>query len=147
MVIRIGTCSDEKEKMNKTFTVKKEFTQATLKEATSIVDPVIIITQPTDVSNINYCYIPALGRYYYIQDITALTGNRVALNCHCDVLMSFKSQIKNCQAIIDKSQQSSNSNVYLNDESFITECKDVLQSLEFPSGFTSSDTIIITAGG
>lgn len=147
MQIKIGYSKDEKNKVSKTFTVKHTYNNAKLKEDTSIVNPTIILGTVDDLADVNYMYIPTFKRYYYVNNIVALTGSRIALECACDVLNSFKSDIGKCKAIIDKQESTSLSSMYINDGSYVNDCRSVTQSLAFPSGFTSTDFILITAGG
>lgn len=147
MQIRIGYTTDERNKVTKNVTYTHTYNGAILKQDTSLVNPVIILGTEDDLASINYMYIPNFKRYYFVNDITAVTGGRFAINCSCDVLMSFKSDILNCQAIIDKQQSSSLSSKYIDDNSYVTECRTVVQAKEFPSGFSKTSNIIITAGG
>jgi len=147
MQIKIGYSKDEKNKVSKSFTIKHTYNNAKLKEDTSIVNPTIILGTVDDLADINYMYIPTFKRYYYVNNIVALTGSRIALECACDVLNSFKNDILKCKAIINKQQSSSLSSKYIDDNSYVTECRTVVQAKEFPHGFTSTANIIITAGG
>lgn len=146
MNIQVGYTRDEREKVDKSFTVV-ETVNAQMKEDTAIVNPVFILKSFNGIHNINYIYVPTLGRYYFVTEIKMLTGDRFSLHCKCDVLMSFKSSIRNCFAVIDKQQSTAISSKYIDDGSYVTECKDVVQSINFPSGFNKTSNIIITAGG
>lgn len=53
-----------------------------------------IIIQNRDMSNVNYIYINDFNRYYYISEIKVMTGGVIELSCKVDVLMSFKTEIK-----------------------------------------------------
>lgn len=66
---------------------------ATAKGDISIISPVLILNY-TDMTDINYCYISELNRYYYINNFTYLTGKRIQLNLGIDVLMSYADEIK-----------------------------------------------------
>ena len=66
---------------------------STAKGDISLLSPVLILNY-TDMSNINYCYISELKRYYYIKNYTYLTGKRIQLNLEIDVLMSYADEIK-----------------------------------------------------
>lgn len=147
MQIKIGYTKDEPHKVDKTFTVKHTLNNCVLKEDTSVISPTFILSTVSDFADINYCYVSALKRYYYVNNIVCLVGGRIALECKCDVLMSFKEDIRKTRAIIDKQQSTNLSSNYINDNSYVTECRDVVQSYEFPSGFSKVSTIIITAGG
>lgn len=147
MQIRVGYTTDEKNKVSKSFKVTHTYNSAILKQDTSIVEPTIILGTVDDLADINYMYIPSFKRFYFVNNIIAMTGGRIALECKCDVLNSFKADIRKCKAIIDKQQSSSLSSKYIDDSSYVTECRTVVQAKEFPSGFSKSANIIITAGG
>ena len=66
---------------------------ATAKGDISVISPVLILNY-TDMSNINYCYITEMNRYYYIKNVTYLTGKRIQLFLEVDVLMSYADEIK-----------------------------------------------------
>lgn len=66
---------------------------ATAKGDISVISPVLILNY-TDMSDVNYCYISELNRYYYINNFTYLTGKRIQLNLAIDVLMSYADEIK-----------------------------------------------------
>ena len=61
----------------------------------------------------NYCQIPEFGRSYFITNIVSERGKKVIINCHVDVLETYKDQIKECECIAARS--SSNYNPYLTD--------------------------------
>lgn len=60
-----------------------------LKDNTSVTDPSIIIEYGS-MPAANYAYIADLGRYYFINQITALSATLWRLDMHVDVLMSYK---------------------------------------------------------
>ena len=66
---------------------------ATAKGDINIISPTLII-QNTDMTNINYCYITELKRYYFLTNYTYITGQRIELHCNVDVLMSYADEIK-----------------------------------------------------
>ena len=80
-------------------------------DTTNIIRPTIIID--TRAFNFNYVYIPDFGRYYYVDNIQLLNGQRIALQLSCDVLMSHANTIRSSQCIADRS--SSHVNVHLVD--------------------------------
>lgn len=72
------------------------YDNVTFLESTSIIEPTFMIGGVTDIgifSNINYAYLPRLGRYYFVDDYTMETGGRVALKCSIDVLKTFSKDI------------------------------------------------------
>lgn len=64
-----------------------------LKENTSIMNPSIIITGLDAWTFVNYAYIPDFGRYYFVQNVTALNNTTCQIDLSVDVLASFKSSI------------------------------------------------------
>lgn len=146
MNIDIGRSGTALNHLTKSFTNVKTCS-AQIKENTSIVDPVFIVSTFSNVASCNYVKCATWGRNYYIKDITALTGDRVAISCHCDVLASFAGEIRGCGALVDKQQYDAKSSKYINDGSYVMECDTVVQSYNFPYSFDSETTILITAGG
>lgn len=72
-----------------------------LKQPTGTSNPVLIV-QGFNFSW-NYCYIPAWGRYYFFDEPTILTGVRVEIQCSCDVLATYKTNIQSYNAFVERS--------------------------------------------
>lgn len=67
-----------------------------LYEDSSIVNPVVRLDyDDTVLPAMNYAYVPAWNRYYYITDISALVGGGMRIAMTCDVLMTYKGSILN----------------------------------------------------
>lgn len=130
--------------------IKKALTQITtmtgsLKEETSIVDPVILVEGTmANFVGANYIYIPEFRRYYYIHDIISVRMNLIELHCHCDVLMSFSDAILAQTGIV--ARQENNWNLYLDDGSFKTYSNPMILTKAFPSGFTTQSFALVVAG-
>ena len=119
--------------------------QGTLKDETSIIDPIITIEcNMSDVRNANYMHITAFNRYYFIRNIRSITNNLVEFTCHVDVLMSFRSEILANSAIIRK--QENVWNLYLNDGSLRIYQNPNVLTRAFPSGFTHQEFVLAIAG-
>ena len=56
----------------------------------------------------NYCFIPDLNRYYFIENIEKMNGSIYKIRITVDVLKSFSTQIENINAIITKSENPNN---------------------------------------
>ena len=145
MELKLYRCSDENERVDKSPTLLRTVS-GKAKDSVSITRPVFII-ETISVNGLNYLYCTEYGRYYYITDIVTMTGNRIALHCKCDVLMSFRSQIRSCTAIINKQEGEDKSSKYIDDGSYVTQCNEVIQAIEFPNALNGEQTILITAGG
>ena len=146
-VILYNTTSDNRV-LNKHITLIKEI-NAELKDADDVISPTLKIQRFKDWEKVNYIYIKSFNRYYYVNTIKQLLGNTILLDCSVDVLMSNKNAIRNLTCIIDKQENSSTtySDKYLDDGSFITECRTFNSILNFPQGFNDDgEFILITAG-
>lgn len=60
-----------------------------LKEDCSVYEPVFVLTS----SNLNWNYLSAWNRYYYITDIVSKRRNQIELHCKLDVLATYKANI------------------------------------------------------
>ena len=96
MHIVLMSASGGLKKVHREPTEIARYDNVTFMESTSIENPIFIIGGVTDIAefcNINYAYLPRLGRYYFVDDITMETGGRVALKCSVDVLKTFSKDI------------------------------------------------------
>ena len=146
-VILYNTTSDNRV-LSKSITLIKEI-DAELKDANDVISPTLKIQLFKGWEKVNYIYIKSFNRYYYVNTIKQLLGNTILLECSVDVLMSNKDAIRNLTCIIDKQENSSTtySDKYLDDGSFITECRTFNSILNFPQGFNDAgEFILITAG-
>lgn len=117
----------------------------TLKNRTSIIDPIIIIEcNLTDVTECNYMTIDLFNRKYFVNNITSVNSKLVEFSCHVDVLSTFADSIKSNSAIIKK--QENLWNLYLNDGSFKVYQNPNVLTRPFPSGFTTQEFVLAVAG-
>lgn len=118
-----------------------------LKGDASITSPVFILQSNNYLSGVNYLYWQETGRYYYIDDIELMTGGRMVFHCSVDVLESFKNQIKAQVAIIDKQESRGETNLYLDDGSFVDTEQTFNEIKNFQTGFNEvGEFILINAG-
>ena len=146
-VILYNTTSDNRV-LSKNISLIKEI-DAELKDANNVISPTLKIQRFEGWEKVNYIYIKSFNRYYYVNTIKQLLGNTILLDCSVDVLMSNKDAIGNLTCIIDKQENSSTtySDKYLDDGSFVTECRTFNSILNFPAGFSDDgEFILITAG-
>lgn len=102
--------------------LKKDITGKHTVTATFAEEDYLSVTNPKllldlgGVSNMvkyNYCYIPSLKRYYYIEDIVT-EGGLMVITCRVDVLMSFKEDLWDSRQYVIRSEKKNNS-PYLED--------------------------------
>ena len=114
------------------------------KEDTSITDPTFILRTQSKVLEGNYIYVPNLNRYYYINDYV-VSHQRIYINCHVDVLMSFKNEIKQQNVIV--SRQENSYNLYQVDPKMVIYNTPVYRVLKFPGGFDSTGHFVLCVAG
>lgn len=64
-----------------------------LKEGSSIEDPILYMVYDTSLMSCNYVYIPDFGRYYFITG-KEIDGKTLYITCHVDVLKTYATDIK-----------------------------------------------------
>lgn len=79
-----------------------------LKDNTSLLNP--IFQTGSVPANVNYCYVADFGRYYYVSGVSH-DGPFCLIECECDVLATYKSQIGSYTAYIERSSSSYDLNV------------------------------------
>ena len=143
--IVIQTSASENNKLDKTLTDIATLT-GTLRNDTSIIDPVFRVEgDMTSYITANYCTVETFGRSYFINNIRSLRAGLFEIDCHVDVLSSFKTQIRTNRAIIHKSER--NWNLYLNDGSLKTYQDPIIYTKEFSSGFSGTEYYVLGVAG
>lgn len=119
---------------------------ATLKRETDIVNPTFLL-RVNSLPNFNYITCSNLGRSYFVRNITSVTGGLWEIVCECDVLSSYKTQIRANKAIVRR--QEKDWNLYYNDGSFRTYQNPHIITKSFPNGFSPSNPtfVLAVAGG
>ena len=110
-----------------------------LREECSIVSPSITFKQ-TKVPTFNYVYIAAFGRYYFVTGITSISKDIWRMSLSCDVLMTWKDNIRSFTAIIARQEKSFNP--MLIDSELPAQVNQNITVTEFPAGGFSTDTAI-----
>lgn len=133
--------------LTKSLSTQLTLSSCVFKEDSSVENPNIIISTNTDISECNYMYIEDLHRYYFIREIGIVRAGVYSIRGHVDVLSTYASEIKACNAII--SRQENLYNMYLDDPEFKTLNKSEVVTKRFSSGsFTKSmQYVLVVAGG
>lgn len=117
----------------------------TLREQSSIIDPIITISDiDSYVGQMNYAYIPQFNRYYFITNVESVRNNLWRVSFHVDVLYTYRVEIRANSAIIER-----NENEYdlkLNDGLFRTQQNPRIKQFPFPSGFNRWNFVLAVAG-
>lgn len=131
--------------INKTLIEGSTF-EGQARDQISIMNPVVLF-DTEDIIKYNYAYIPEFERYYSIDNIVAYRNNLYEVTMTVDVLMSFRRDILNCVAVVDKQAMQENGDEYIDDGSLVTDNVMFTEVLEFEDGFNDSvEYILIVAG-
>ena len=119
--------------INKNLTSEKNLgNSCILADDTSVTSPTVIIggiASLDSISDYNYAHIPQCHRYYYINDIIALSGGRVKLSLTVDVLKSYASDILASTQLVTR--QKNIGKMYLADTDWTIDSRTYLRSQYF----------------
>lgn len=68
----------------------------------SIITPVLRLAYNSAINQCNYFYIPAINRYYFIDNIRFNRGGEMYVSGHIDVLTTYANEIENIQCTISR---------------------------------------------
>lgn len=148
MTITLYKVTEDRRQLTKTCdnTTKVVELSCTIKGDCSIMKPVLEVTYNAQIINANYLHIAAWNRYYFIENIH-FDAQRLFLECSVDVLMSHKSDIKELECMVERAEESSKTDLYMNDKAFKAEARKIVQTRKFPYKFPDSVSIVLTTGG
>lgn len=150
MQINLFTCNAERNRVNKNQYMSNRFVlDGTLRKVTSALNIEIDIEKTNPLKyKYNYMYIAEFERYYFIDDIRSVRNRLWTISASVDVLMSFMNDILSTECIIDKVEDETSANLYLDDGSFVMDSRKYNEIKEFPSGLNENGQyILICAGG
>lgn len=111
----------------------------------SIMNPVILVEGSlVNFTKVNYCTIEELGRSYFVTDITSYRNNLLSITCRVDVISSFKTEIRANRGIVHR--QENRFNLYLDDGSLHVYGNPIINTVEFPNGFTGNSYVLTVSG-
>lgn len=147
MELILYTNNSDKKVVTKSITTLVTVSNGTLREACSIIDPIIAVDD-TIVNNAiaaacNYAKLTEFGRYYYVTNVESV-GKLWVFHMHVDVISSFQTQIKALDAVV--ARQESKYNLYLQDGMFKTYQNPHVSIKQFPSGFQNPYYVLTVAG-
>lgn len=108
MTITFYNNSSDIRVLNKSITQVGSPLTVQLTEEATVEDPSFKLTLDNSIINCNYLYVTEWDSYYYIRNREILNGHELILNCHIDVLMSFKDAILNSEIIAERSASNNN---------------------------------------
>ena len=153
MIAKIYKTKSAPNVVNKTLSEVVTFEEVIFKEDTSLLNPTIMINGVSnassytieDIGTSNYFSIPKVNRYYFITDITMMSGGRVAITGKVDVLMSFKSDILGSTQLIVRQEKKTNN--YLIDTDIPLSSKKQVIEHEFGDSIADSGYYILAVNG
>lgn len=115
------------------------------KEDIDLLHPIFTIETDVDLTQFNYCYISALGRYYFMK-VNLLKGQLYECVCDVDALSTFANDLLIIPCIIDREEQ--HNGLYIDGGTFVAGTKDYSKIYNFSNGFNDQGTnILICCGG
>lgn len=128
-------CTDEREKINKTYETVATCT-GVFQRPVDLINPEISIELPNDLTVCNYFYM--LGRFYHIENMFLSNGQIYVIRGAVDVLSTYKTGILNCKCIVDRTSIERYSNKNLNDSEIISEQRHRQECIQFPEISTTN---------
>lgn len=119
----------------------------TLKDGCSIDRPVVSFSGGAAImATINYAYIDAFGRYYFIRDRNMLVNGVCELTLESDPLQSFSNDILSIDATIRRQEDRTKSDAYIMDQKYIGKAYQRIMTRDFPIGLDDFSFILMTVG-
>ena len=117
----------------------------TLKDGCSIDKPVVSFSGGSAImATLNYAYIDAFGRYYWIHDRNMTVNGVCELTLESDPLQSFATQIKAVRATITRNENIKQG--YLSDSGYNALAYEGIQYKTFPNALDDASYILVTVG-
>lgn len=143
MTIQLYQTISPPERVTKTLNAVGAAMTGTIKEESSIIDPIIKISAAF-LPEANYLYINEFKRYYYINNVICDYDGIFEIHAHVDVLMSNAAVLRKQKAVVAKQQN--RFNLYLNDSDYRTYSDPYVITKEFPTGFTDPCYLMLMVG-
>lgn len=116
------------------------------RDEVDVMNPVIRFDTP-EILKYNYAYIPELQRYYSVVNRTIFREGLWDVTFAVDVLMSFRNDILNTTAVVDKQSMIEHGDQYIDDGSLVTDNLMFTTTTEYPDGFNDTvEYVLIVAG-
>lgn len=111
----------------------------TMKNGIDLMNPVLQVA--TNLMQFNYCYIPSLSRYYFIDKVEITRTHLYTLYLKSDVLQTYKEQIKELKVVLSGSQ----SNPYYKNYIEGVDVRTEYTTHPFENNFEENGEIILVA--
>ena len=137
MIIKFYTTQSESNCLIKELTETAEI-EGVFRDDVNPVEPTLTIST-ADVSHSNYCHIPALGRFYFVEGFEIEQTGVIRVNLKLDVLMTYQEQIRGLDVIVSASE----GNPYYSGRETDHDVRPAVESIEFENNFNESGSIVL----
>lgn len=104
MTVNLYKTSSDPRMLSKALTAVGSYACKPYRDASVTTPQILLRVDSAALSGINYMYIPDFGRYYWVTDVTFLTGGRAVVSGSVDVLMTYAAGIRGLGVNIDRAQ-------------------------------------------
>ena len=120
MEVLLFSMLEDRKKLRKSNYIQLASCDFKIEQDCSILKPMLYIGKEKcpDYYRVNYCYVPAWSRYYFVDDVTACKGGLLQFDCTVDVLNTYVNSIAGITTLIDR--QENRKNMAINDSEFLT---------------------------
>ena len=139
MEIIFYSLTDDRRKLNKTLLNGVSVQNVTLKNNNNKLSKLSIVLN-ADIEGKNYCYIPKLQKYYFIDNVSIISNTLKRYDLNIDVLMSYKSAILNAELNIIQCESN-----YINENKADVEKSDYFnfRKIDIENDFFNQSTNIL----
>ena len=98
-------------------------------ERVDVITPTFVFDYAESLLTCNYLWCKEFSRYYFVDNIAIDTAGRVVLSCSIDVLQTYASDIKNCEAVVIRAASKGKPTMYTDTKLPIYPNKKVVSSI------------------
>ena len=144
MEIKLYTTEDADNVINKTLALVLTV-QIQLRDTQNITAPVVLLGKITgvDLKAVNYAYMDEFKRFYFVRSINVGPNNIYALALECDVIETYKEDILNSSAQINRGVKKGD----YGDIGTSTEVRREVDIFKSDKGFVGKNSIILSTIG
>lgn len=115
--------------------------RGTLKQDYDILQPVIAV-RLEDAPSYNYCYVPAFGRYYFVDRVTVLDAVTYELRLAVDCLKTYEEAILDAAVNVETKD---NADKYISNRRSVYDTRPKFETVGFPNTglFTENGNIVM----
>lgn len=104
MTVNLYKTSSDPRMLNKSLAGVGTYDCKPYQDASVTAPQILLRVNSADLAGVNYMYIPDFCRYYWVTDVTFMTGGRAVVSGSVDVLMTYAAGIRGLGVNIDRAQ-------------------------------------------